>query len=61
MQAPDRRFNWRRGIIGMFIGLGVAVVASALGGSPWYWVAVPVGLGLGVTLRFEPNVLWGQK
>ena len=61
LQAPDPPFNWLRGIIGAIVGIGVAVLAYALEWSSWWWLAVPMGLALGVPLRFAPNVLWGHK
>jgi len=56
-----RGFNLQASLSGAAIGIAVALVAFMLDASPWWWLAVPVGLLLGGSLRFHVSVLWARK
>ena len=60
---PDRpRFEWSRAFIGALLGAAVGVVAHLLDASPWWWLAIPLGLLLANTsVRFSVSILWGRK
>ena len=62
-QRGDDKFNWGLGILGAVAGVIVGSIALLLNASPWWWLAVVVGLGLGsVTSKsFKVPVLWGRK
>ena len=57
-EAP---FNWRRGILGAILGIGVGATAYALEASSWWWLSVAIDLSLGITPKLEPPVLWWRK
>jgi hypothetical protein len=52
-------FRWRRGLLGALVGAGVGFVAFLLDASPWWWLAVLVGLSLGaVSFHTKVSVEW---
>jgi hypothetical protein len=57
----QRGFSLQESLSGAAIGIAVALLAFMLDASPWWWLAVPVGLLLGGSLRFHVSVLWARK
>jgi hypothetical protein len=59
MTPPGGGFRWRRGLLGALAGAAVGLTAYLLDASPWWWLAVPVGLSFGaVSYRVETSVQW---
>lgn len=51
-----------RSLVGALLGGVVGVVAHLLDASPWWWLAVPIGLVLANTsVRFSFSAFWGRK
>jgi phosphotransferase system glucose/maltose/N-acetylglucosamine-specific IIC component len=56
-----RGFNLQQTFSGGAIGAAIGIAAFLLDASPWWWLAVPIGLWLGASLRFQVSVLWARK
>ena len=61
LTSVPKRFSWRRTFSGGAIGAVVAIAAFLLDASPWWWLAVPVGLWLGASIQLRVSVLWARK
>jgi len=54
--------SWRRALLGAIIGGAIGLAAFLLDASPWWWLAVIVGFGLGPPSRqIDLPVLWWRK
>ena len=57
--AKEQQLCWRRGLLGALAGAGIGFVAFLLDASPWWWLAVLIGLSLGgASFRVEASVRW---
>jgi hypothetical protein len=56
-----RGFSWRQTFSGGAIGAAIAIGAFLLDASPWWWLAVVVGLCLGASLQVHVSILWARK
>ena len=57
---PTQRQLWLAALTGGGVGVLVAIPAWALGGSLWWWAAIPIGLIAGpaaLTSTFSP-IVW---
>lgn len=54
-------FTWRQSFSGAVIGAAIGITAHLLDASPWWWLAVPVGIYLGATLNLHVSVLWRRE
>jgi hypothetical protein len=54
-------FSWRGTFSGGVIGMAIGVVAHLLDASPWWWLAVPLCLLLGASLRLQVSMQWTRK
>jgi hypothetical protein len=54
-------FSWRGTFSGGVIGVAIGVVAHLLDASPWWWLAVPLCVLLGASLRLQVSMQWTRK
>jgi len=64
-RKPDRKFSWKLAGLGAAGGTIVGVIALLLGASPWWWLAVPVGLCVASISSWKSfddiPALWARK
>jgi hypothetical protein len=61
-RKAQERISWRLASYGAIAGAIVGLVAFLLGASPWWWLAMPIGFGLGSASDLvDAPVLWTRK
>jgi ABC-type amino acid transport system permease subunit len=62
-KKPATSFNLRLALFGAAAGGLVGIIAFLLGASPWWWLAVAVGVALGFvsSKSLTVPVLWVRK